>query len=263
MKRYPSRRIFVVIVVVIFFGALIVWNPQNIFRPFRIVLVSVLEPVQKVFYAVGTSFTSTGNLFSDIGDLKQRNGELAGENVRLRAENAKLTDVMEENHLLRKQMDLVAQNAFMGTAAEVIGSDAHANGNWITIDKGAKNGVTSGAAVIVEGGVLLGRVTDLFPYSARITLITNPQSTLNGVVAGTEAQGIVRGHYGLTVTLDDVSQDDVVRVGADVLTSHIGGELPRGLLIGTISDVSPSADGLFQIATITLPVDVTTQRFVF
>jgi rod shape-determining protein MreC len=60
----------------------------------------------------------------------------------------------------------------------------------------------------------------------------------------------VRGEYGLGIILDLVSQADVLNEGDDVITSGLGGNYPRGLLIGRIQEFGFTADKLFQQAVI-------------
>jgi rod shape-determining protein MreC len=64
----------------------------------------------------------------------------------------------------------------------------------------------------------------------------------------TEAKGVVRGEYGLGTVLDMVSQTDILNVGDTVVTSGLGGDLPKGLLVGNIQEIRTTPDKLFQQA---------------
>ena len=66
----------------------------------------------------------------------------------------------------------------------------------------------------------------------------------------TGAKGIVRGEYGLGLVLDMVSQTDLLNVGDDVVTSGLGSDISKGLLIGKIKELQVSSDKLFQGALI-------------
>jgi len=117
--------------------------------------------------------------------------------------------------------------------------------------------------VIVENGILIGKVVEVFPVSARIMLLSNGESLVSGVSLESEAKGIVKGEYGLGLTLDMVLQKDTIKVGDTIITSGLGGDIPRGLVIGTLQNVHFSSDKLFQQATIVLPVRLDALRYVF
>ena len=94
-------------------------------------------------------------------------------------------------------------------------------------------------------------------------LLTNPQSNINAYDAQSRAKGIARGDYGLGIVLDMVLDSDSINAGENVMTSEIGQNVPSGLLIGTVQEVRPSADRLYQQAIISSPVKVSKLEYVF
>jgi len=130
-------------------------------------------------------------------------------------------------------------------------------GDWYQaamIDVGSRRGVTRGAAVVAEtddGVVALGRVTDVFPRSAKVTW-TAADGQLTGALLpatnGVPAAAIGRGHEGLR--LEGLPPALSVTSGAPVITSGAlrstyrpnprglsfgATQEPRGLLIGTVA----------------------------
>ena len=61
----------------------------------------------------------------------------------------------------------------------------------------------------------------------------------------------MRGEYGLGIVLDLVAQTDAINNGDTIVTSGLGSNMPKGLLIGKIQELGTSADKLFQPALIT------------
>jgi rod shape-determining protein MreC len=87
--------------------------------------------------------------------------------------------------------------------------------------------------------------------------------TINGEVADSGARGLVRGEHGISLILDLVTQNEVIKPGDKVITSGLSGDFPRGLLIGDISAIKTSSSELFQQAFVTPVADLKNLRFVF
>lgn len=242
--------------------AMFLWNPPFVAFSIRTVVGTAAFPLQNVLSFIGYNFQQFGSFFVSIGHLKQENERLLAENIALKVTNADCADTTRENGVLRKEMGLLPRNQFDFISAEVIGRDDPSSGNELLINKGEAAGIRKGLAVIVERGVLVGRVVETTPISSRVLLLSGSESVVNAIAGATEARGVVRGEYGLGLVLDMVLQSDTLRVGDDVITSGLGGDVPRGLLIGTATSVEVSADRLFQRATLASPIRFDEIRFV-
>jgi rod shape-determining protein MreC len=244
--------------------ALFIWlSPRFIMEPLRFVMVTIAWPIQNLFSSVAFQMQGSLQTVLSIGDLKRENDRLLRENIRLSAESARWQSVQGENNELRKELELLPRENYILKGAEVIGRDAAGLGNWITIDQGSFQGIERGMPVIVYGAVLIGRVTEVFPESSRVMLISNPESVVSGVTAEGGAQGIVKGEYGLGIIFDMVLQDASLGSGDRVVTSGLGGEFPKDLVIGTLQNASSSADHLYQRASVVSPVTFDSLRHVF
>lgn len=242
--------------------AVFLWNPPFIAFSVRTAVGAAAFPFQNVLSFIGYNLRQFGSFFVSIGHLKQENERILAENIDLKVKNADCADTVRENDVLRKEIGLLPRDRFEFISAEVIGRDDASSGNAILISKGEVAGVQKGFAIIVGKGVLIGRVVETTPFSARVRLLSDSRSVVNAVAGATEARGVVRGEYGLGLVLDMVLQSDTLRVGDEVITSGLGGDVPRGLLIGTTTSVESSADRLFQRATLASLVRFDEIRFV-
>lgn len=249
-QSIQKTRFFRVILVCGVLFVLTLWNPQRIWYPMSFVFNAIATPFESVFSVVGFYTDSTLEFLSSIGTLKQDNEFLSQENTRLISENAKLVDMQQENETLRRELDLLPREIFQLKTAEVIGLDQKNAGNWLLINRGSADGIQKGMVVIVDQGAVVGNVSDVAVHSAKVVLLTSPDSVVNGVDVQTEARGIVRGQYGLGIAMDSVLQTDVVKQGDMVVTSGLGGDFPRGLFLGKVDVASPSPDRLFQQVTL-------------
>jgi rod shape-determining protein MreC len=249
----------------ILFGAAFFWwkTPTFLVTPLQAVSHTVLGPFQSLGSAVGYSFRSQFLFFASLQDVKQENSHLHKENLRLLAENAAQKQAANENEELRRNVELLPKEKYEFLAATVIGRDPAGLTNTFTLDKGSNLSVSAGMPVVVESGVFIGRVSEVFPHTSVVRLITNQESVVNSETTSNAVLGVVRGEHGLSAKLDMVEQGKELKSGDGVVTSGLGGEIPRGLLMGTLSDVRLSDDKLFQQATLTSPVSIKDVRFVF
>jgi len=182
--------------------------------------------------------------------LKQRITELEKENHR--KEEAALA-----NERLRKLLDFRETIAASSTvAAEVIGQDPSSWFKSVTINKGEGDGVRRGMAVISPDGVV-GQILKAAPHYATVLLITDYNSGVDSIVQKTRARAIVEGGGENRCQLKYLLRTDEVNVGDVIVTSGLGGNFPKGLLIGEIRRVEKKGHGIFQYADLVPSVDLT------
>lgn len=256
-KFFRATVIFAVLWIVVAYG------PGWLVTPIRTSVMTVTLPLQKIFSVTAFELRDTFSFFASISDLKSENERLEKERLRLFVEHSQFVDVSKENEALRHELGLLPRNQFSLKSAEVIGRDVSGLGNWISINQGSLDGIHKGMPVIVDAGVLVGKVAEVFPSNARVMLLSNPESLINGLTLDTDAKGIVKGEYGLGLLYDMVLQADALKVGDTVVTSGLGGDMPQGLLIGTLQETRFSSDRLFQQASIITPVRFDRLRYVF
>ena len=244
-------------------GLLVFLNPHQIFNPVHRVLTVVVYPFQKFFFQISSSVSGAKDFVVSIGSLKKENADLFEENQKLSAKNALLGSAEEENKTLREQLKLLPREKFNLEGAFVVSRDPHGLGSWIDIDKGENFGLQTGMPVIVSNGILIGKIGEVYSGSAQVILVSNPQSLVNAMDLQTGAKGIVQGEYQLGSVLGMVLQADTLNAGDDIVTSSASENLPKGLLIGKVEKVGLSGDGLFQQATLVLPVQFFRLQTVF
>jgi len=235
-------------------AAVIFWSPDFVTFSLHRVFGTLAAPFQSLTAFLGFQVRGVTSFFESVGSLKHENERLTAENLDLLAENALLRDESKENERLRKEIDLLPRDRFSFHAAEVIGQDSASSGGWILIRSGAQNGVRVGMPVVVGKGVLVGRVIEVAAFSSKVLLLSDSSSVVNAVDEVTGARGIIKGEYGTGLMFDMVLPSDSIQEGDSIITSGLGGEFPRGLLIGSVNAVRPSPDQLFQQASIVPPI---------
>jgi rod shape-determining protein MreC len=262
-KKYIASKIIKLILVIIICLVLIFVNPKGIFNPLRSLFLRASIPFQRVFYGFNEKVGETVFFLGSIAQLKTENALLTKENNSLIAQVASLKQEQSENKTLRTQLDLLPRKQFDLIGADIVAQDPQGMLNWVLIDKGDDSGIKTGMVVIVSDGILVGRVAEVYSHSAKINFLTNANSSINVLDLETGAKGIAKGEYGLGLILDMVTQTDTLNSGDSLVTSGLGGDIPKGLLLGKIKEIKLSVDKLFQGAIITPAVKYTNLNVLF
>ncbi|PJA87854.1 MAG: rod shape-determining protein MreC [Candidatus Moranbacteria bacterium CG_4_9_14_3_um_filter_40_7] len=242
---------------------LVFLNPKKVFNPFFEIFFKLSLPFQKIFYTLSQKTGNTLIFWSSLNEIREENEKLIKENRALLVETAGQKELQRENEELRKQLGLIPGKNFSLEASFVIGQNPQKLGSWILIDKGENSGITTGMPVIVSQGILIGKVEEVYADTAKVILLTDSESVINVRDLETEAKGVVRGKFGLGLVLEMVSQDDMLNAGDSIITSGLGGDLPKGLLVGKIQEPKVSLDRIFQGATVAVPVKYSNLDVVF
>ena len=221
----------------------------------------VLAPAQRILAQTGVT---TNNFFQAIGELDK----LRADNAALRASNDKLT---LENARLAEAAIAAQQGAKLDAAqralpyttitAPVIARDPSGILKTIVIGAGTDQGVRVDQVVLSEQGVV-GRVSEAGSNYAKVLLVTDSSSSVSALVRSSRASGIVRGQYGDALVMEWILQSDPVQPGDVVVTAGLGlgTELrslyPKGLVIGTVVDVTKAEVSAYQRAVVAPAVDL-------
>lgn len=199
--------------------------------------------------AVGGWFSSVGAVFGSADSLTAQIATLEREKRRLEGENARLASVDAENAELRTAAELPArEESFDRVHADVIGFNPGATKEWIVINRGQRDGVCQGCAVVVDQ-VLIGTVERASGGAALVRLVTNAQSVVRAQTAQHRTLGVVRGVAHVGARLVNVERSRPLSDGEQVVSVR-NGVVPSDFLIGTAYNVHLSDDSLFQEATI-------------
>ncbi|HRY82938.1 MAG TPA: rod shape-determining protein MreC [Candidatus Moranbacteria bacterium] len=262
-KKTLTSKIIKLILAIAICLLLIFLNPRNFFNPVRGTFLKISYPFQKTFYLAGQKTHNFFSLLFSIGDYKKNNEKLIKENNELSAKLADAQDQKRENEELRKQLELSPRGKYNLEPSLVIAQDPRGSGSWIVIDKGKADGIAEGMPVIVFDGILVGKISEVYSNSSKVFLLSDSGSSTNVSDVETSAKGILTGEYGLGLKLGMVEQTDIIKSGDDIVTSGLGGLMPKGLLVGKIDQVSNSSDKLFQEAVVRPKVKYSDLNVVF
>lgn len=257
-RRQPGLRIIAILA--LGFG-LVVARQQGWLSPVADTLWGISRPVATL---LGGSGRATGGWFDRLGgsSLEQENQRLRDENAELRQQVVRLKEAEAQNKVLRQQLNFSADIAGKLQAAAVVAYQPDSFRQFITINRGRKDGLKVGMAVVAEGS-LVGKISEVSSSHAKVFLINNPDFKVNGLVQESRASGTVKGQLGSGLVMDKVPQGEDLKPGYSVVTSGLGGEFPKGILIGRVESVDQSENAIFQTAQLATPVRFQRLELVF
>jgi len=214
----------------------------------RLVLDS-LAPFQVVFSWMGRS---VGRIWTDYVDLvgaREANTRLQQRTAALEGELVRLGEIERENARLAELLNFRARLDGKVLGAHVIARDPGPLSMTLTIDRGERDEVHRGMAVVAPQGVV-GQIAEASHGAARVVLLTDHNSGIDAIVQRSRARGIVQGGTDGSCHMNYLSRDADVAVGDRVLTSGLDGNFPKGIVIGEVVEVGRRHRGLLQAAII-------------
>lgn len=184
---------------------------------------------------------------------------LRKENAGLKAEQLRYSEILAENIRMRNLLKFKqGYTKFNLLGASVIARDYGTWMNTLMIDRGTDSGIKTYMPVIVPQGVV-GFVSDVYLKTARVQLVLDPRTTVGGIVQrpASRVASMVSGNSGKQGVLSFINiakEADVIK-GDRVVTSGYGGVYPKGLLIGTVENVSDDLEKVSLDADIRPAVD--------
>ncbi len=144
-------------------------------------------------------------------------------------------------------------NIKSGIIADVISRKFDTHGHYFFVNKGKSDGIEKDT-IAIFGVQLLGRVTKVYPWYAKVKLITDSSSRVSAFV-GNNIVGMVRGDNSIRrCYLDFVNKALPIKKNDRVISSGQGLVFPEGFCLGKITKFSPQ--GLYHVIEITPLVDL-------
>ena len=215
--------------------------------------------------AINQSSNSLGSFFSNLGKIKSllsENNQLVEENNQLKAQVAQMAEIKHENEILKRELGFVqSQSGYELIPAKVVFHSPSSFLQYIKIDKGTKDGVKTGQAVL-SNGHLLGVVKEVSNDFAEVNLVTNANSLIPVVLQNSRGTGLLAG--GLKgLMAEDIPLDIKIEKNENVVTSGLGGDLPSGIIIGTVQETISGESEIFQRISVKSPIEFGKLEFVF
>ena len=232
-------------------------------------------------HIVGAVATPFGEFFAGIGngiqdffqpifhgrELQKENEDLQKLVDELTRRQADYDELKNQNDLYRRFFSISDSNAdYTLEPATVIAHVPDDPSGSFIINIGQSQGITSGMPVITENGLvgIVGRVSERY---CRVLTLMDPAVNIGVLDSTTLDTGILTGDAAMsednTARLTYLRLQSEAAAGDLILTSGYGEQIPQGLTVGYLSEVSLAATGLTLEGVIDLSARPENARQVF
>jgi len=227
-------------------------------------VISFLLLVQNNLYQrssfINSTNTFTGNILTSINNvsqyfsLKDANRKLAEENARLLNESKKY--YMKTNEQVFLYQDTLYRQQYEFISAKVIGNTTNKRNNYLTLNKGSRQGIQKDMGVVTSNGIV-GIVKEVSPNFSSVISVLHKDTKISAKVKKNGHLGTVNWsggdyRYGELV---DIPTHVKPTIGDTIITSGYSSSFPEGIMIGTISDFRIEKGDNFYTITIKFSTD--------
>jgi len=257
MLKSNKKKVLVFVAVI---GLLIFLSSIGILNPFIGFSDRIFSPTMKNFYNLGSGLRNSfdnqagkKNIFTENEELKVRVANLTEQNVELEL-------VRQENKLLREHLNFLGKNNYRYVMSSIVSrgdiTDVSDKSEVITINKGLRDGLVPGLAVVSSQGIIIGKIADVKDSISLVYLTNNSKCKLAASILGQEGtEGVTEGDRGLTIKMGFIPQSKEIKKDDIVMTSGLEYLVPRGLAIGRVIEVEKNNNELWQNAVIEPVID--------
>ncbi len=184
-------------------------------------------------------------------DLLEEISSLRAEIQKRELDSARIFDLEEENEKLREFLNFQEESSFRYVLADIIWqedlSNLYHHNQDMVINKGRKDGLREGLAVLNESGVVLGKIVELSEKTSKVCLINNNFCKMAVALNNSSRSiGLAEGDLGLSIKINFVSQNEDIQIGDRLITSGLEPYIPRGLAVGRVINIEHDVSDIWQ-----------------
>lgn len=221
----------------------------------RNVIISSANVVTGNIVSAAGFVTSYLNLRNINRELVERNGQLEMQVYELQEQLGKIT--ADTTAFSGFVPDSTEQFPYGFIMAKVVNNSVSNLSNYITINKGWKDGITPDMGVVSGQGVVGVVSTAVSDHFAVVIPLLNPKFRLSCKVLGSSYFGSLgwSGKSARYANLDELPRHVEFQKGDTIVTSGFSAVFPAGIMVGTISDFKRQHDDNFYSLEIELSTD--------
>lgn len=244
MAKTPITLFFILLCISV---SLYVADTQGFLSPVRSVVERFSAPTGRFFYTLAQKpyqFMNNWIQFGEGGTVEKLERNLRMISV----DYSRLKALEKENDSLKKQLDLIESLPYARVKAHPIARE-----RAFVIDVGEREQVKVGDMVIYDD-VLVGKISEVHPHVSTVQLTTDPESSVS-VQTAALTKGVIKGAFGQSMILENVSQNDELNEG-DILVTTGEGNYIQNITVARVGTVDKEPRDIFKQAQVEALFDI-------
>ncbi|MCH7866711.1 MAG: rod shape-determining protein MreC [Myxococcales bacterium] len=229
-------------------------NPDQKLPWWRELVLEVVAPVQQLVSVPATAVRNVWGRYMNLIDVGIENERLLERVAELEEISLQYQEALVASGHLQRIAAMRGDFEIPMLPAQVVGLDISLWFRTVVVDRGRNDGVNAGNPIITNNGVA-GLVTAASSHVAKVMLLLDRQSAVDGVVQRSRTRGVVHGTGAGKLEFEFVAREGDILPGDIVLTSGLDAVYPKGLRIGSVSEIRDRGSDLIQVAILTPAVD--------
>ncbi|HLA39726.1 MAG TPA: rod shape-determining protein MreC, partial [Candidatus Glassbacteria bacterium] len=169
-------------------------------------------------------------------NLEKESEQLRRNNFTLSLELYRLEEARRQNQRLERLLDFAGREPIHFIACRVVSGGLGEETDIFIIDKGTEQGVVPNLPVIVPEG-LVGKTIECDPRRSVVQLYTHQDFRVSAKPANRDERAIAGSGPGGEFYLFNIPLRTGIEVGELIVSSGMGGIFPKGIPIGTVTDL--------------------------
>lgn len=220
---------------------------------------TVFAPCHYVAQKISNGIDNIAGNVSGNAEYEKKISELEDELGDLRSQLVDYENLKNQNDLYKELLELQDENPDFDFAnASVIARDSADVYKSFSISKGLLSGIKEGDAV-VYGKYLIGVIDKAYPDYSVVKTIIDPDFNVSAYEIVTNEISYVTGTAALAkdgkCKMANLNSATNIAYGSIIASAGISGTIPKGLVIGTVDEISDEATDISSYAVITPGID--------
>ena len=203
---------------------------------------------------LSASVLKTSKDIEDYFNLKNENEKLVAENAELRSRSMLSFSILVNDQYTVK--DTIYHQKYTYTSSKVVNNTTNRRNNYLTLDKGSKQGIKNNMAVITSTGIV-GQVKDVSENFCTVMSLLNSKTTISSKIKKDGSYGPLtwEGEDFDHATLHDIPTHVRLIQGDTIVTSAYSLTFPESIMIGTVESFVRKSGEYFYTVKVKLSTD--------
>ncbi len=220
----------------------------------------VLEPFNFVAQKISDGLDKAVGAVKGDSSYEKKIEELENEVGDLRSQLVDCQNLKNQNDLYKEFLELKEEHKdYEFVEASVIGRDNADIYGSFTLNQGSATGIKEGDAVLY-GKYIIGVIDKAYPTYSVVRTVLDPELNISAYEIVSGEISYVTGNAKLAkdgkCKFANLSSTTNVTYGSIICTAGISGTVPKGLIVGTVEEISDETTDISSYAVITPGVEI-------